>query len=207
MSLQIYDTETGVTIDLDEPILPPDDWVLEAREILRELQGRHSEARRITILELVRARLEGRGVSSVFELPGTVPIEQYYGRDRSDPIFQQVYQKVLDLAITSRESASASNLQKAVFALSVNTTLAVQTILRVMISGDDRTRLQAAIAVLDRAGLGTAQKGTLEIKPSWREQATAMGLDPKKLFDALVNQLSPQLPGPGEFDDDEPRNP
>lgn len=129
------------------------DWIAIASEQLNRLENPHREKKRLTIIELVKARLEGRNEETVWRLPHTCSRNTYHSTWKHDPTFAEVLEYVSRSARTYNDQLSMRQLAKAAERLAVASPVAVSKVIEQLQATDPNIILRAAIAILDRSGL------------------------------------------------------
>lgn len=138
---------------------PP--WLPDALGELNRIQGTHAQKKQDTIIELVRARLEGRSMEDVWKMPHTCSRTTYWkqGGWKEDPIFISVLENVSQIARDWKNTRGLRAVHSAAEALRLYAPLAVRKVFETMQNeADPRVALSAANSILNRAGIDTAQK-------------------------------------------------
>lgn len=134
----------------------------------------HAEKKKATILAIVAARLEFRSEESVWGDPKVCNRATYHAKWKKQPLFADVLHQVTQAAKAHRDSRAARSLAQASERLALAANPAVGRLVQLLTSNDESIILRAAVAILDRAGLETAQKattGTAGDLEEWRRQA------------------------------------
>lgn len=119
--------------------------------------GRSADLKRITLLELARAKLEGRTKTSVFAMPHTAVKKTYLNwRDR-DPNFREVEEQIERLSVTWRENEAIRSLSQARDYLDRAAPLAARKIIQQVRGENDRLGLDAAKFIVNTTGLNKAE--------------------------------------------------
>lgn len=158
---------------------PADDTWTTADAIRAQLarlddDGQHADKKKATILALVAARLEFRSEESVWSDPKVCNRATYHTHWKKQPLFADVLRQVTQAAKAHRDSRAARSLAQAGERLALAANPAVGRLVSLLTSDDESIILRAAIAILDRAGLETAQKATTGSAgdlEEWRRQA------------------------------------
>lgn len=143
-----------------QPVAP--EWISEAVDLLNAITGAHAQKKRDTIIALVDARLAGRPEESVWQLPGTVNRKNYHVKWKHDPDFKAALDAVHRLATVYKTNQQVNSLALAAQNLAISSPAAVATAVALLTSQDETVQLRAAFGILDRAGVETAQKGTVQ---------------------------------------------
>jgi hypothetical protein len=177
-------------VDESDPLGSTGDWIQDCQGILDRLTGRRAPYKRSLIIKVVSARLLGKTLSK-----SLTPAElSYWSLYRLEPLFLETYDQVMKTAMSVFERMSFDNLRRASHLVAINAPQAALAAIEVLNSDDERTRLSAAFGLLDRAGVSTASKSTINVQTDWRKQAADLGLDPSKLFEAVVTQMMTETP-------------
>lgn len=134
----------------------------------------HADKKKATILAIVGARLEFRSEESVWDDPRVCNRATYHSRWKKQPLFADVLKQVTQAAKAHRDSRAARSLAQAGERLALAANPAVGRLVQLLTSDDEGIILRAAVAILDRAGLETAQKATAATAgdlEEWRRQA------------------------------------
>jgi hypothetical protein len=157
------------------------DWTQHAAEILNDLDGQHAEKKRATILALVTARLEQRTEESVWSDPNVCSRKTYHTNWKKDQKFSAALADVTRFAQGWKNQKSARALRDAADRLAMLAGPAVTVLGRTLTSEDEAIALRAALAILDRAGIETAQKGEIvQVETNldaWREETERRRLE------------------------------
>lgn len=134
------------------------DWIDLAQSELARVTGLHYQRKRNTILALVEARLAGRSEESVWSLPATCSRNTYHSKWKHDATFADVLRKVTEMATTWQSGRRLAALEEAAEALALAAPDAVKRLVGLLEAPDVKTQRMAAVNILDRAGMETAQK-------------------------------------------------
>lgn len=161
------------------------DWIDLAQTELARITGLHYQRKRNTILALVEARLAGRSEESVWTLPATCSRNTYHSKWKHDPTFANVLKLVTEMATTWQSGRRLAALEEAAEQLALSAPDAVKRLVELLKSQDPKTQRMAAINILDRAGMETAQKMGMSHRPDLSDVA--------QLDDAEAAQLMANL--------------
>lgn len=137
------------------------DWLPAALAELDRFSEPHLSKKRATVLALVDARLAGRPEESVWnraEYPDVCSREIFQGKWKKDPTFSSVLANVDALARGWKDGAKLRAINTAAERLALASPVAVGRVVALMSSQDEAIVLRAALGILDRAGVETAQK-------------------------------------------------
>lgn len=159
------------------------DWVVAAVAELDRLPEPHKQKKRATVIALVDARLGGKSEETVWDRtvhPNVCARSTYHGKWRKDPLFAEVLRNVTTLATEWRDTEELRAIESAAKKLRLATPLSADQLISVAQTGrlrrvtdvggrpqviyEDASAsevLRAVLAVLDRAGVETASKGTI----------------------------------------------
>ena len=159
------------------------DWVVAAAAELDRLQEPHKQKKRATVIALVDARLGGQSEETVWDRtvhPNVCARSIYQGKWRKDSLFAEVLRNVTTLATEWRDTEELRAIESAAKKLRLATPLSADQLISVAQTGrlrrvtdvggrpqviyEDASAsevLRAVLAVLDRAGVETANKGTI----------------------------------------------
>lgn len=145
--------ETTMSSEWKERAKPELDW-------LREQKNGHPKKELMinTILALVDARLAGTSQAAVFNLPNTCSENTYKKKWKRDPDFAQTLDKVTKLALDWKDGRALEALEKARERLALLSPPAATKLGELLSHPDPIVARQAAVNVLDRAGVQTAVK-------------------------------------------------
>ena len=138
------------------------DWLAAAAAQLDRLDGREVRKKRATIIALVDAHLAGRTESTVWEprRPETCSKTIYDTKWKKEPVFASVLAAVDKLATDYRDGEELRALLTARRRLALASPVAVARLVALLQSGDEAIVARASTAILDRAGVETATKGS-----------------------------------------------
>lgn len=139
------------------------EWETAVAAELGRLTDPHLAKKRNTIIALIDAKLAGRNLETVFDLPGCVSRTVYHAKWKSDPLFADVLEKATALAWQWHGGRAMRALAQAAERLALASPVAVAKAIQMLQSMDDQVALRAAFGILDRAGVETAQKSTTEV--------------------------------------------
>ena len=146
---------------------PAPDWAGLAAAELERLDGNaHSGKQRATVLALVTARIAGQPEASIWDRathPDVCSKTVYQNKWKKQPLFADVLTNVERLARTYQDTRTLRALQSAAERLALAAPVAVGRLIALMQGSEDAIVLRAALGILDRAGVETAQKGSNEI--------------------------------------------
>ena len=134
------------------------DWKDLAQTELVRITGLHHQRKRNTILALVETRLAGRAEESVWSLPETCSRNTYHSKWKQDETFASVLANVTALATKWQSGRRLAALEEAAEELALAAPDAVAALTQLLQSANEKTRRMAAVNILDRAGMETAQK-------------------------------------------------
>lgn len=140
-------------------------WKDLAQDELSRITGLHHQRKRLTILALVEARLAGRAEESVWSLPETCSRNTYHSKWKHDATFAAVLNNVTAMAISWQSGRRLTALQEAAEKLALAAPLAVIKLVALLEAPDAKTQRMAAVNILDRAGMETAQKMGMSHRP------------------------------------------
>lgn len=140
------------------------EWEQAAADQLNRLQEPHRDKKRATVIALVDARLAGHPEETVWRQPHTCARNTYHAKWKHDPVFCDVLDRVTQMATSWRDTRAVRALALAAENLALVSPAAVAQLAARLKSDDEGIVLRAAIAILDRAGLETAPKGTLDAR-------------------------------------------
>lgn len=144
------------------------DWKATAKAHLDRLNGeRHGDKMKSTILALVDAHLAGESEENVWGREDTCSRNTYHSKWKRRAVFAEVLAAVDSLARDWRDNRALYALQEAAEQLQLASPQAVQRLIAIMAQAEDLTNSRlAATAVLDRAGLETASKSSVDVDVS-----------------------------------------
>lgn len=143
-----------------------DSWIEVAAAALDRLDGQHKRKKRDTVIALVDARLAGRAEESVWELPQACSRTIYHTKWKHDEVFAGVLAEVSAIAERWQDTRSLRALQSAAERMALASPVAAAKLIGLMNADDAAIVLRAATAILDRAGIETAQKQSTETHAS-----------------------------------------
>ncbi len=143
-----------------------DSWVEAAAAALARFDGQHARKKRDTVIALVDARLSGRPEESVWELPQACSRTIYHTKWKHDEVFSAVLAEVFGVAQHWQDTRALRALQSAAERMALASPVAAAKLIGLMNADDAAIVLRAATAILDRAGVETAQKQTSETHAS-----------------------------------------
>lgn len=138
-----------------------DDWIGVAAAALDRFDGLHARKKRDTVIALVDARLAGRSEESVWDRPETCSRAIYHGKWKHDLLFAAVLDEVSRIAQTWHDTRALRALQSAAERMALASPVAAARLITLMNNDEAAIVLRAATAILDRAGMETAQKGNV----------------------------------------------
>lgn len=145
------------------------DWFPQVVDELDRLSGSMAHKKRNTIIELVKAGLDGRSAESVFKMSHTCSRNTYHKAKsgwKHDKLFMSVHDNVNAIARSWVDGAAARSIQLAAERLALYSPLAVTKAAEAMAkSGDWNIIVRAAFGILDRADIKTAMKGQFDPTP------------------------------------------
>ena len=161
------------------------EWEAAVSSALAGLSEPHREKKKATIIALVDARLAGRSEETIWKRPEVCNRRTYHMRWKQEPDFAEALETVTKLAIDWKDTRSVRALQDAAERLALASPVAVGKVISLLASQDESILLRAAFGILDRAGLETATKGTVDVQESGADDARA------KLAKLLAGRAGP----------------
>lgn len=150
------------------PSTAPPDWATTAAAELDRLSDQqHAGKMRATILALVDTRLAGEPEERVWEkalYPNACSRSVYQKKWKINPLFASVLTNVEALARNFQDTRTLRALNSAAERLALAAPVAVGRLIALMQDPESAIVLRAALGILDRAGVETAQKGTTEMQ-------------------------------------------
>lgn len=131
-------------------------WEEAIQAELDKLDGRTADLKRITLLELARAKYERKSKMSVFDLKHTVT-KRAYITWRQKPEFVEIEENIYKIVNSWRENEAIRALAQAREFLDRASPFAAQTVVQRMRSEDERVNLNAAKFVINTTGLNKAE--------------------------------------------------
>lgn len=130
------------------------DWhaLPEVSNALAQFRGQGAQSKRTTVLELVRAELEGRPENSVWSVPGTCARSTYHGKWKKNDQFVAVARYVRDVGIKYSSTEQARQVLASRDWLRKYTTNAAFVLTSLVTSSNEQIAYKAARAVLDITG-------------------------------------------------------
>ena len=122
-----------------------------------------ADKKKATIIALVDAHLAGRSEETVWGKPETCARKTYHEKWKKDPLFAGVLETVDSLARGWRDGRSLRALNLAAERLALASPVAVAKLIERLKSTDEGIILRAATAILDRAGMETASKSSVDV--------------------------------------------
>lgn len=179
-------------------ITDEDGWLNVVDSELDRLPNPHQITKRRTIIALVQAKLTRTSEDRVWELTDTCSRNTWHRVDknkngkprgwRQDPVISDVYQKVLRAAIQWSEQKPLLAVREAAAILTNAAPEAAEKMVAIMRQADNkRTELAATVEILDRAGMETAPKGTVNVNQKSLNVHAHVGLED---FDIDPAQMS-----------------
>jgi hypothetical protein len=168
-------TDAEVLAEWDMLSTPPAWMTFELNEALNEISEPHQAKKRITVLRLAEAYASGIGIKATLKHSATCNQSTWYGRPsldepgwRDDPAIANALEIATKRALWwyEREETERIARRQRQLALAQDemvdlTGLALETLADLMLNGEsERVRREAAEAVLERADVATASKGT-----------------------------------------------
>ena len=176
--------------DLTEPVEQPsafiapvrprritdeDGWLNLVDDELDQLKPPHEMTKRRTVIALVQAKLTRTSEERVWELSDTCSRNTWHRTDKNkkgdrrgwkwDPVISRVYDRVLKLALQWIERKPLLAVQEAAAILTNAAPEAAEKVVTLMRGAmNQRDQLQAGLSILDRAGVETAPKGSMDVK-------------------------------------------
>lgn len=148
------------------PTATPPDWITVAAAELDRLNGKpHTGKMRATVLALVDVRLAGLPEERVWDrslYPDVCSRTIYQQKWKHQPLFASVLTNVEALARNYQDTRTLRALQSAAERLALASPVAVGRLIALMQDPESGIVLRAALGILDRAGVETAQKGSNE---------------------------------------------
>ena len=168
-------------------------WIPLAQEQLDRLwTGTNNESdakKQATVIAMAAAQIAGQSRETVYDLPDTCSRNTYH-RWAKDPLFVEVQAAVAKLARNWHNERSLRALANATEMLALLTPESVATIAKVMSgSSSDRLRLQAALAVLDRAAIETSTKSLHGVDTTAKQRHNLDNIDLSALSDDELDRL------------------
>lgn len=140
------------------------EWVGAALGQLERLPPPHVELKRSTIIALVDARLAGRSPESLWGTPGVCARSTWHEKWKRNALIAEVYEAVAALALRHQDTKTLRALESAATYLALASPEAVGKLIKLMMSQDEGIVLRSATAILDRAGMETAAKGSASVE-------------------------------------------
>ena len=134
------------------------EWVGVALEQLDRLQPPHRDLKRATIIALVDAQLAGKSQELLWKQQNVCARSTWHDKWKKDALIADVLEKVTTLARRHQDSRTLRALDNASQYLALAAPEAVAKLIKLMMSADEGIILRSAVAILDRAGVETAQK-------------------------------------------------
>lgn len=152
---------------MSTPLPTPPDWAGLAAAELDRLNGKpHTGKMRATVLALVDVRLAGLPEERVWDrslYPDACSRTIYQQKWKHQPLFASVLTNVEALARNYQDTRTLRALQSAAERLALASPVAVGRLIALMQDPESAIVLRAALGILDRAGVETAQKASSEI--------------------------------------------
>lgn len=136
-------------------------WLGEVAQELSRIQGAHAQKKRNTVVALVQARLAGKSDEMVWKRDNTCSRSTFHrpGGWGEDVVISSVLENATRIAKDWRENRGRRAVERAIEALQLYSPIAANHLFRIMESESDvGPALRAALLILDRAGIDTAQK-------------------------------------------------
>lgn len=146
---------------------PPDWATTAAAELDRLSDQQHAGKMRATILALVDTRLAGEPEERCWDkalYPNACSRSVYHKKWKINPLFASVLTNVESLARNYQDTRTLRALNSAAERLALAAPVAVGRLIALMQDPESAIVLRAALGILDRAGVETAQKGTTEMQ-------------------------------------------
>ncbi|HRJ40436.1 MAG TPA: hypothetical protein PL105_01080 [Caldilineaceae bacterium] len=142
------------------------DWRERATAALAKLNGEQwADKKKATIVALVDAHLAGVSEETIWARPEVCARNTYHNKWKKDALFAEVLAEVDSLARDWRDNRAVYALGEAAESLRLAAPDAVQRLVAIMGQMEDLTNSRlAATAVLDRAGLETASKSSVDVE-------------------------------------------
>lgn len=143
------------------------DWAATAAAELDRLNGQpHAGKMRATVLALVDTRLAGEPEERVWDralYPNACSRSVYQKKWKFNPLFASVLANVEALARNFQDTRTLRALNSAAERLALAAPVAVGRLIALMQDPESAIVLRAALGILDRAGVETAQKGSTNL--------------------------------------------
>lgn len=135
----------------------------EISNALAQFRGNSATSKRTTILEIVRAELEGRPESSVWGLPGVCNRSTFHGKWKKNDQFAAVWSYVRDVATKHRSTAQVRQVLDSRDWLRRHTTNAAFVLTTLTTSTNENIAYKAARAILDITGTSSHELTDAEL--------------------------------------------
>lgn len=140
------------------------EWVAAALDQLDRLPEPHAELKRSTIILIVDAQLAGKAISTLWGAPGMCAKSTWNDKWCKNALIQDVLAQVRTLARRHQDTRTLRALENAAKYLALASPEAVGKLIGLLKSSEEAMVLRAAVAILDRAGVETAQKSAVDVE-------------------------------------------
>lgn len=150
-------------------------WRIEAQAQLERITGHLAAKKRRTVVALVECRLNGVGLDRAFSgRADTCSRNVWHVKWKHDPIIADVFARVEEMALAWQADRATRALESAAEMLSMAAPNSAAALIALLKAEEPRERRQAAVAILDRAGVLTASKTTVDFSRLSDDELEAM---------------------------------